>query len=117
MKSNAKTTQHTGAKAPITDLRERLEAKLITRGISNPSAATDEQLYHATVAVIKDIMIDYRSDFKKRKKATCAKKICYLCMEFLVGRSLKNVSVNLGIYDELVSILSEYGTSFEKIYA
>ncbi len=117
MKSNAKTTQHTGAKKPITDLRERLEAKLITRGISNPAAATDEQLYQATVAVVKDIMVDYRADFKKRKKATGAKKICYLCMEFLVGRSLKNVSVNLGIYDELVAILADLGTSFDKIYA
>ena len=117
MKNNAKTLQHTGAKKPISDLRERLEAKLITRGISNPSAATDDQLYQATVAVVKEIMIDYRTDFKKRKKASGAKKICYLCMEFLVGRSLKNVSVNLGIYDELVSILSEYGTSFENIYA
>ena len=117
MESNAKTTPVAGQKNKITDLRERLEAKLVTRGISNPSSATDEQLYQATVAVIKEIMIDYRAEFKKRKKATKAKKICYLCMEFLVGRSLKNVSVNLGIYDELVSILQDYGTSFDKVYA
>ena len=80
MKSNAKTTPVNGQKNIITDLRERLEAKLVTRGISNPSSATDEQLYQATVAVIKEIMIDYRTEFKKRKKATGAKKICYLCM-------------------------------------
>ncbi|MBQ4071744.1 MAG: glycogen/starch/alpha-glucan phosphorylase [Clostridia bacterium] len=117
MKSNATSTNVTGQKQKITDLRERIEAKLVTRGISNPSSATDEQLYQATVAVIKEIMIDYRQDFKRRKKATRAKKICYLCMEFLVGRSLKNVSVNLGIYEELSAILQEYGTSFEKVYA
>ena len=115
MKSNAKT--NLGQKNKITNLRERLEAKLLTRGISNPSAATDEQLYQATVTVIKEIMIEYRTEFKKRKKATNAKKICYLCLEFLVGRSLKNVSVNLGLYDELSSILAEYGTSFDKVYA
>ena len=62
-------------------------------------------------------MIEYRSDFKKRIKASGAKKICYLCMEFLVGRSLKNDTVNLGIYNDLSSILSEFGSSFEKIYA
>ncbi|MBQ8690117.1 MAG: glycogen/starch/alpha-glucan phosphorylase [Clostridia bacterium] len=117
MISNANTTSHSGMKAPITNLRERIEAKLIIRGISNPSTATDEQLYQATAAVIKEIMIDYRAEFKKRKKATGAKKICYLCMEFLVGRSMKNVSVNLGIYDQLVEILSDFGTSFEKVYA
>ena len=117
MKSNAKTTPINGQKNKITDLRERLEAKLVTRGISNPQSATDEQLYQAAVSVIKEIMIDYRTDFKKRKKATGAKKICYLCMEFLVGRSLKNMSVNLGIYDELSKILEEFGTSFDKVYA
>ena len=117
MNSNANTTPVSGQKIKITDLKERLEAKLITRGISNPSSATDEQLYQATVAVIKEIMIDYRAEFKKRKKATGAKKVCYLCMEFLVGRSLKNVSVNLGIYDQLAATLEEFGTSFDKVYA
>ncbi|MBO5946505.1 MAG: glycogen/starch/alpha-glucan family phosphorylase [Clostridia bacterium] len=115
--NNANSTPVNGQKTKVTDLRERLEAKLVTRGISNPSSATDEQLYQATVAVIKEMMIDYRTEFKKRKKATGAKKICYLCMEFLVGRSLRNVSVNLGIYDELSNILASYGTSFDKVYA
>ena len=76
MKSNAKTK--VGQKNKITNLRERLEAKLLTRGISNPESATDEQLYQATVTVVKEIMIEYRAEFKKRKKATNAKKICYL---------------------------------------
>ena len=31
---------------------------------------TEEQLYNATVLVLKDIMLDYRNDFKKRIKAS-----------------------------------------------
>ena len=38
-------------------------------------------------------------------------------MEFLVGRALKNDAVNLGVYDELCSILSDFGSSFEKVFA
>lgn len=108
-----------GKKKNITkqELKRRIISKLITRGVSDPLSATDEQLYHATVHAVKDIMIEYRSDFKKRAKAAGAKKICYLCMEFLVGRSLKNDTVNLGIYDTLNSILSDFGTTFERIYA
>ena len=108
-----------GSKKEITkqELQERIESKLITKGVLYPKDATDVQLYQATVQVVKDIMIEYRSDFKKRMKASGAKKICYLCMEFLVGRSLKNDTVNLGIYNDLSSILSEFGSSFEKIYA
>ena len=109
----------TGIKEKITkqELRERIEAKLITRGVFDPSSATEEQLYNATVLVLKEIMIDYRTDFKKRIKAANGKKVCYLCMEFLVGRALKNDAVNLGVYDELCSILSDFGSSFEKVFA
>lgn len=109
----------TGKKDKISkqELRERIEAKLITRGITNPATASVEQLYHATVHAIKDIMLEYRADFKKRIKAVGGKKVCYLCMEFLVGRALKNDSMNLGIYDELCSVLQDFGTTFEKVYA
>ncbi len=99
------------------ELKERIEAKLITRGIIDPTKATDEQLYAAVSYVLKDIMLEYRDDFKKRAKAQGNKKIYYLCMEFLVGRALKCDSVNLGVYDELCDILSDYGSSFDNVFA
>ena len=119
MINKASANPITGEKDKISkqELRERIEAKLITRGITSPQTASDEQLYQATVQVLKDIMLDYRNDFKKRIKAVNGKKVCYLCMEFLVGRALKNDSMNLGVYDELCSILSDFGTSFERIFA
>ena len=115
----AKTISNSGVKNKITkqELKEKIEAKLITRGIYNPDSATDEQLYQAIVGALKDIMIDYREDFKKRIKATDAKKVCYLCMEFLVGRSLKNDAENLGVYKELCEILGELDTTFDKVFA
>ncbi len=99
------------------ELKEKIESKLVTRGVLSPADATDEQLYQATVYVIKDIMIDERARFMKRVKNSGAKKIYYLCMEFLVGRSLKNSAINLGIYDDLSSVLSEFGSSFDKVYS
>ena len=99
------------------ELKSKIEAKLVSRGVANFSEATDEQLYQAVVYTVKDLMISYREQFKKRAKASSAKKICYLCMEFLVGRSLKNVSVNLGIYDDLCAVLGDFGSSFESVYS
>ena len=98
-------------------LREKLNAKLQTRGISNPQEATTEQLYTATVAVIKDIMARNRTAYKKRIKAQESKRVCYLCMEFLLGRSLLNNARNLGIYDSLCNVLKDCGSSFDEIYA
>ena len=112
-------TATNGAKETITkqQLKERIEAKLVTRGIIDPLEASEEQLYQATVQALKDIMLEERERFKKRIKAKSGKKVCYLCMEFLVGRFLKNDACNLGVYSDLCEILAEYGTTFEKIYA
>ncbi len=99
------------------ELKERIESKLMTRGIKRPSDASDDEIYHATAYVIKEILIFEREKFKKRIKASGAKKICYFCMEFLVGRSLKSNAANLGIYDALSEIFSEFGTSFERVYS
>ena len=108
-----------GQKEPISkqELKERIEAKLITRGIFNAHKATPEQLYQASFLALKDIMLEYREVFKKRTKAAGGKKICYLCMEFLVGRALKNDSMNLGVYDQLCEVLKDFGSSFEDVYA
>lgn len=117
MNKNIKINSSDGTKKKITDLRERIEAKLITRGIADPKEALDSQIYQATVTALKDIMLEFRTDFKQRKKSNGAKKICYLCMEFLVGRSLKNTAKNLDVYEELCGIFKDFGTDFEKVYA
>ena len=74
-----KTTPNlsSGEKRKITksELKERIEAKLVTRGVYDPASATDDQLYQATVLAIKDIMLEYRSDFRKRIRAVDGKKV------------------------------------------
>lgn len=40
----------------------------------------------------------------------------YLCMEFLMGRSLKNNLYNLGLTEVFEEALKSYGVSLEKIY-
>ncbi len=119
MQNKVNSNPHTGEKEKITkqELRERIEAKLITKGVTEPKDASCEQIYQATVQAMKDIMLEYRNDFKKRIKSKDSKKVFYLCMEFLVGRALKNDAVNLGIYNELCEVLSDFGTTFDSIYA
>ena len=65
----------TGQKEKISkqELKERIEAKLITRGIFNAQKATPDQLYQASFLAIKDIMLEYREEFKKRIKAAGGK--------------------------------------------
>ena len=119
MKNDKKENYFLGKREQITraELRALLEAKLLTRGIVSPSTASPRVIYEVSVGVIKDIMLRQRSEFKKRIRAQGGKRICYFCMEFLVGRSLENVTKNLGIFDDYSSILKDFGTSFDEIYS
>ena len=58
-KAKASTNPAAGEKNKISksELKERIEAKLITRGVYDPKQASDEQIYQATVLAIKDIML------------------------------------------------------------
>ena len=98
-------------------LKQKISEKLATRGICDPKNASADKLYHAVVYAMKDLLLEKRSTFKKQIKTADAKKVCYLCMEFLVGRSIKNYAVNLGIYDSLCALMKEFGKSFDEIFA
>jgi len=108
-----------GGRVPISreELTQRILQKLGAHGINDPKAADAEQMYHAVVYVLKDMILDDRAQFRKRVKAVQGKRVCYLCMEFLVGRFLKNNAKNMGVYDDLCDILKEYGTSFDEIFS
>ncbi len=102
---------------PAEDLAARIESKLFSRGVTDPAAASAEQLYQATVYAVKDIITKNRQAFRRRSNAAESKRVYYLCMEFLLGRSLLNNVKNLGLYDPLCAILEKYGHTFDEIFA
>lgn len=82
-----------------------------------PEEATAEQIYKSVVLVTKDILTQKRADFKLNVKRQGSKKLYYLCMEFLIGRSLKNNLENLGIAGDMRAVVSELGQTLESLYA
>ena len=98
-------------------IKKLLIEKLHKRGVADETQATPEQLYMATVFLMKELLEEKRIAFKRRANAQGEKKVCYLCIEFLVGRSLKNNAKNMGIFSQLSDALKELGSSFEDVYA
>ncbi len=96
---------------------ERLIAGKLSRyfGVTPQEAARD-QIYKAVVLSVRDIMLEKRQKFHKKVKAAKAKRVYYLCMEFLMGRSLKNSVYNLGIEGALSGALKKYGLTLEDLY-
>ncbi len=81
-----------------------------------PTEARKEQLYKAVVMSVRDIMLEKRHAFHLKTKSTKSKRVYYLCMEFLMGRSLKNSVYNLGLKEVFAEALKEYDTTLEDLY-
>ena len=97
-------------------LRELVDQKLSRYfGLTSIKEASKEQIYNAVLLTVKDILAQKRTEFKKSVKAQKAKKIYYLCIEFLVGRSLKNNICNLGLTEEFNNILKDSAASLEDL--
>lgn len=98
------------------DAEETINGKLSRFFGVSGKEATSEQLYKAVVMTVRDILLEKRKSFNYKVKEKQAKRVYYLCMEFLLGRSLKNNVYNLGIEKQLNAALKKYGTTLDELY-
>ncbi len=82
----------------------------------NPDEATNEQYYKSVAMIVKDLMHDGLREFRTDADKTDSKKIYYLSMEFLMGRSLKNNLYNLNLTGTFAAALKDMGIKLEKLY-
>ena len=80
------------------------------------SDASVQQVYKAAAITVRDLLADHRRTFQQRVKKGNGKQVYYLCMEFLVGRSLKNNLYNLGLTEVFGQVLSENHISLFELY-
>ena len=98
------------------EMKESLTGKLSRYFGVSLKEASNEQLYKAAVMTVRDILLEKRNAYHYKMKAKKAKRVYYLCMEFLLGRSLKNNVYNLGLKDQLEKALKETGVTLEDLY-
>ena len=97
-------------------VKENIETKLSRYFGVIPKEATRDQMYKAVAMTVKDILTEKRGSFKHEVNEKGAKRVYYMCVEFLLGRSLKTGICNLGMTKEYEEALAAYGFSLEDIY-
>ncbi len=97
------------------DVKENIEAKLSRYFGCTPKDASRDQMYKAVAMTVKDILTQKRGDFKQEVNAQGAKRVYYMCVEFLLGRSLKTNLCNLGLDREYTAVLKDFGFDMEDI--
>ena len=96
--------------------KELIEGKLSHYFGVDTHEATDEQYYKAVSLIVRELMHDGLREFRKEKGNQTQKKIYYLSMEFLMGRSLKNNLYNLNLTKTFTAALKDLGISIDKLY-
>ncbi len=100
-------------------------AETIKRGIQTkleyhfgvtPENATNEQLYKAAAMIVEDILTNGHMEFREAVSRKGAKQAYYLCMEFLLGRSLKNNLYNLGLTEAFGAAVESLGADLGALY-
>lgn len=98
------------------ETKDLIKGKLSRYFGVTPAEATKDQVYKAVVMVVRDILLEKRQQFHKKVKARRAKRVYYLCMEFLMGRSLKNSLYNLSATAVFEKAVESYGFKLEDLY-
>jgi len=76
---------------------------------------TTEDLFHAVSLVVKDAAVERLLESRRRFAEEDAKRVYYLSMEFLPGRTLGNNLLNLGLYDPCRDALKSIGADIEEV--
>ena len=78
--------------------------------------ASYEQYYRAVAMILSEMMGEGRADFTARADKAGAKRVYYLSMEFLMGKSLRNNLYNLNLQKSFTAALKDFGVNIEKLY-
>jgi len=89
--------------------------RYLTRHLGRFVGCVPHYLYEALALTIRDhIMTDWRNTWKKYEKQG-VRKAYYMSLEFLIGRSLGNHILNLGINEQTKGALNEFALSLEEV--
>lgn len=105
-----------GKKAITEQLKSDLSAKLLSSFSVSPEQATHENFYNALALVLRDRMRADRVKYISKAHKQQSKQVYYLCMEFLMGRSLKNTLFNMNLTDAAREVLAAYDINLDSLY-
>jgi len=99
----------------IPDLKETVCRHLkFSRGLEQETVSNMD-VYWAVSLATRDHLIEKMLETERRYEEADVKRIYYLSLEFLMGRSLGNNLINLGLFDNLGKAVSEMGGDLAEI--
>jgi starch phosphorylase len=96
-------------------LKHSIAYKLMFTIGKDPVIANKHEWLNATLFAVRDRMVERWLRSNRAQLSQEVRQVYYLSMEFLIGRTLSNALLSLGIYDDVKSALEEMGLDLEEL--
>lgn len=81
----------------------------------DPSLANKHEWLNATLFAVRDRLVERWLRAHRARISQQARQVYYLSMEFLIGRTLSNALLSLGIYEDVKTALAGMGLDLEEL--
>ncbi|WP_317317851.1 glycogen/starch/alpha-glucan phosphorylase [Gemmiger formicilis] len=98
------------------EFEKLLKDKLMSECNITLDMASADQIYRCLAMITRQIMSDRQKQFQSKVLGEGKKQVYYLCMEFLMGRSLRTSLFNLGLNEVAESVLADADVKIDTIY-
>ena len=98
------------------EFEKLLKDKLTSECNVTLDTASADQIYRCLASVTRQIMSDRQKQFQAKTLGEGKKQVYYLCMEFLMGRSLRTSLFNLGLNEVAEQVLADADIKIDTIY-
>ena len=99
----------------VEDVKKAIVYKLIFLIGRSPKEASQRDWLNATLYAVRDLVTEGWITTARQSRAEETRRVYYLSMEFLIGRTLSNAMIAEGVYDVAEKALAELNVDLEEI--
>ena len=99
----------------VEDVKKAIVYKLIFLIGRSPKEASQRDWLNATLHAVRDLVTEGWITTARQSRAEETRRVYYLSMEFLIGRTLSNAMIAEGVYDVAEKALAELNVNLEEI--
>ncbi len=96
-------------------LKHSIAYKLMFTIGKDPVVANKHEWLNATLFAVRDRLVERWLRSNRAQLSQETRQVYYLSMEFLIGRTLSNAMLSLGIYEDVQGALEAMGLNLEEL--
>lgn len=102
-------------KVESTKIRSRIDQQLLCKVSSEPGSACTGEIYQAFAQMTREQLSTRWVETQRTDSTSQARRIYYLSMEFLIGRTLNNALSALDLRDAAIEAFAETGPNLDRV--